>query len=56
MKYFSEQFNLPPGFGVRQSSGAFRDVKSGIPLRKATVGQGGLPQSRTLSRLSESNR
>ena len=31
---------VPQGFGVRQSSGAFRGVKSGR----------GLPQSKTLSR------
>jgi hypothetical protein len=46
MKFFLKQFNRPPGFGVRQPSGAFRDVKSG----------GGLPQFKTLLRSSESNR
>ena len=33
----------PPGFGVRQSSGALRGVKSGR----------GLPQSKTLSRQTD---
>jgi hypothetical protein len=35
---------IPRGFGVRQPSGAFGDVKSGR----------GLPQSKTLARPSES--
>jgi hypothetical protein len=34
---------MPPGFGVRQSSGALRGVKSGR----------GLPQSKTLSRQTD---
>jgi hypothetical protein len=41
--YFSKlesSGKIPQGFGVRQSSGAFRNVKSGR----------GLPQSKTLPR------
>jgi hypothetical protein len=40
MNTFPKLSKTPQGFGVRQPSGAFRDVKSGR----------GLPQSKTLAR------
>jgi hypothetical protein len=48
MKIYPEPPEIPQGFGVHQSSGAFRVIS-------ATQSGRGLPQSRTLPRCDRSN-